>query len=73
MILRGREVGVLSGGSSHAVDAGVQVGDGLQAAGGVQRGGGDRTALQLALLHGDGTRASLVKYLEGVVNWYQGR
>ena len=34
MVLRGRDVGVLAGGSSHAVDAGVQVGDGLQAAGG---------------------------------------
>ena len=49
MVLRGRDVGVLAGGTGNVVVVtGAQVGDGLHAAGGVQRGGGDRAALQLA-------------------------
>ena len=69
MVLRGQDVGVLAGGSGHAVVAGALVGDGLQAAGGVQRACGDKAALQLALLHDDVTGASWVELLEWFVSW----
>ena len=49
MVLRGCDVGVLAGGSGPAGVAEVQVGDGSQAGGRVQRAGGDRAALQLYL------------------------
>ena len=45
MVLRSKGLGVLDSGSGHAVVAGVPVGVGHQAAGGIQRAVGDRAAL----------------------------